>query len=822
MVTASLFASATDTSPHAQELDVIDFLKSFAEEPELVHGALELSEAERKRVKNEGRAWGGRFSGSRCKENFLDIACVVFDLDGDFKNGVDLGLVLQTLERWNVSYAVHSTFGSGFVAPFHKLRVIVPTNRPLNATEYAVFWDQLAPQLGADPATKNAERINFAPRIPAEHLGHYVCRVVTDRPLLAVSFSKSQPTSGRRNLNDVELGRAAGSKDWLSELETTESKNETLVRCAFRLGKLAALSGEGQDAATARVWAQCEGALKRNPSEVLDWSAAYDTCRRGVRNGFRAADEEANEDPLPPVADAPADKRLCDKADRDLAKFVKQLKNTPSVKLLERNAFLMGQHVATGAIDDETVRAMFSHAVADGELPAADISSTIETGLASGRAKRPSASQAWMNGLTPTKEGNFAASDKNVNVVLTAHPDCVGLLFTDTYSGTPMVSRMPPWECDTDTFPSPLLIDRDASSVMVWLSNLLRSDVSLHTAKEGLVAAAGKCEVNRFTDYLDSLTWDGTARLETWLSKYVGAKDDEYTRAVGRRWLVGAAARAFEPGCKFDNMLLFTGAQGIGKSTTFAALLPSSDLFTDKLPEDDKDCAVLLASKAIVEMSELSYARKRDRDHLKAFISSQTARVRPAYARVAQEFPRRAALVGSTNEASDFLDDPTGGRRFWVVTAGGQCDPGGVTAVRDQLWAEAVRLFRAGEPWWLSPTEEALAKEVQEIATFKDVFADKLEDYLENGIPESLCTTVAEDSGENYIELLDGQTDDGIPQFFTVEQVCTLFGMDLRRDQKRAAELLRSVGLKRGKREVVGGRKLQLYRRAQPDTFHEI
>src|SRR5206468_760866 len=53
----------------------------------------------------------------------------------------------------------------------------------------------------------------------------------------------------------------------------------------------------------------------------------------------------------------------------------------------------------------------------------------------------------------------------------------------------------------------------------------------------------------------------------------------------------------------------------------------------------------------------------------------------------------------------DFLHDPSGSRRFWVVPVGA-IDTRTLGVQREQLLAEAVVAHRSGEPRWLNEDEE--------------------------------------------------------------------------------------------------------------------
>jgi predicted P-loop ATPase len=214
-------------------------------------------------------------------------------------------------------------------------------------------------------------------------------------------------------------------------------------------------------------------------------------------------------------------------------------------------------------------------------------------------------------------------------------------------------------------------------------------------------AVLSLCTENRFDSLIDHLhslpPWDGQPRLDSWLVDYLDADDNAYTRAAGAAWLTAAVVRAFDPGAKFDHMLVLRGAQGVGKSTALRILAGGADLFSDAAFLHAKDAREILEVTAgvwILECAELDGMRKKDIETLKAAISRQADKGRPAYARSAVTVPRRFVLAGTTNEER-FLHDPTGNRRFWPVAVG-NVDMERLQADRDQIIAEALHRYRSG------------------------------------------------------------------------------------------------------------------------------
>lgn len=171
---------------------------------------------------------------------------------------------------------------------------------------------------------------------------------------------------------------------------------------------------------------------------------------------------------------------------------------------------------------------------------------------------------------------------------------------------------------------------------------------------------------------------------------------------------------AYRPGCKLDTALVLEGAQGIGKSSV-ARALAGEDYFTDHLPDlTNKDALIQIQGKWIVEMAELAGLNRTESDCIKSFMSTECDRFRGPWGVLAQDYPRQCAFIGTVNPEAGYLKDPTGGRRFWAVRCGDTLDLAGLRLDRDQLWAEAVAGFKAGDPWWLDTNKlEAAAKDQQ-------------------------------------------------------------------------------------------------------------
>ena len=280
--------------------------------------------------------------------------------------------------------------------------------------------------------------------------------------------------------------------------------------------------------------------------------------------------------------------------------------------------------------------------------------------------------------------------------------------------------------------------DEDAAALRVWMSHQYGFTPSHGDINDALIVVARSNRFHPVRDYLEPLVWDGKDRLATWLKvAFQSTDNDRYLELVGAKVLVGAVARVMQPGCKMDNVMILEGQQGKGKSTVIAALF--GEWFSDSpLPIGDKEAYQLIQGKWCFELGELDSFNKAEVTALKQFFSQQIDRFRPSYGRYAQDFPRQTQFWGSTNQDA-YLRDYTGNRRFWPVFCS-VIDRSWVTKHRDQLWAEAVHLYKTrhetGFQWWVSQeTEEdesdyAIVTEAQDARLQRDPWEDLLRPWL--------------------------------------------------------------------------------------------
>jgi predicted P-loop ATPase len=336
----------------------------------------------------------------------------------------------------------------------------------------------------------------------------------------------------------------------------------------------------------------------------------------------------------------------------------------------------------------------------------------------------------WVDKLKLWDNGEPKPIQFNVTVALREDPAWRGVIGLNEFTGNVELLRHPPWP-NAHWRQVRDWTDDDTLKATEWVQGV---DIC---APKSIVddAVNSVANENRFhpvRESLDGLEWDRKPRLDAWLSDYCRVADSSYVRAVGSRFLISAVARVYSPGCKVDCALILEGEQGIGKSTALRALF--DPWFTDEIADlGSKDASMQLRGVWGVELAELDAMRRAEVPRLKAFVTRTDDRYRPPYGRHVVDVPRQCVFCGTVND-SEYLRDPTGGRRFWPVKCLGKLDVPGLYQVREQLWAEAVARYRASEPWHLHEDELiSTATEEQEKRRSRDAAEEYLQEAFDAG-----------------------------------------------------------------------------------------
>ena len=397
------------------------------------------------------------------------------------------------------------------------------------------------------------------------------------------------------------------------------------------------------------------------------------------------------------------------------------------------------------------------------------------------RAERKAAKPGWLGGAQCDKYAEPRPNLFNTLLALREDPRLADLFAYNEMLRSPILQRAIP-ECAVacDTFVVRPVRDDDVTSLQEWLQRAGLEKIGKDVVHQAVDLRARERSFHPVLDYLHSLSWDGTPRLAMWLPVYLGCEGDDYHQTIGRMFLVMMVARIFAPGCKADYMLVLEGPQGALKST--ACQILAGEWFSDALPDirsAGKDVAQHINGKWLIEVAEMSALDKAEASALKAFITRTTERYRPSYGRKEVIEPRQCVFAGTTNE-NVYLRDKTGGRRFWPVKVG-KVDIEALIRDRDQLFAEAIELYRSGTRWWPDAKFELdIIAPAQEARYEPDAWEDCIETFL-NSHSRVTVLQVARDS-------LNIATD----------RIGTA-------DQRRISAALERLGWHRGKRTGASG-----------------
>ncbi|MGO2451206.1 VapE domain-containing protein [Pseudomonas taetrolens] len=336
---------------------------------------------------------------------------------------------------------------------------------------------------------------------------------------------------------------------------------------------------------------------------------------------------------------------------------------------------------------------------------------------------RPPAAGGWKDQLARTENGSLIAHMQNVELILGNDERWAGVITFSAFSSKIVKLRTPPYGGGTGDWG-----DIDDIRVMKWLAQQYNLRVKASSVIEAVSVVAHDNSFHPVRNYLNNLEWDRVQRLDTWLNTVMGVTQSGYSAKVGKRWMISAVARVMRPGCKADSVMILEGGQGEGKSTAMSIL--GGDWFMDTpFALGDKDGFQAIRGKWIIELGELDSFNKAESTKAKQFFSASTDTYRESYGRRTNDVPRQCVFVGTTNQ-DEYLKDATGNRRYWPVACT-KVDLEQLREIRDQLWAEAMFCYEAGEIWWVNRDETAMFSEAQDERFVVDEWEGPILTWLE-------------------------------------------------------------------------------------------
>lgn len=654
-----------------------------------------LPRVQQGQIKDVGGFVGGPLKGGRRKADAV-IWRQVVTLDADFAKGDLFASVEVMLGCACVMYSTHAHSPSAA-----RLRLVIPLTRPITPDEYPAVGRRIAADLGIDffdDTTYEPHRLMYWPS--TAHDGEYIFRSA-DEPWLDPDTMLARYPDWRDPSYWPESSRAQQTRQKLADKQGDPLTKPGVVGAFCR---------------TYSIQATIETFLSDIYGPVGDGRYTY--LPGSTAGGLVVYDGDT---------------------------FVYSHHGTDPIGGKLVNAFDLVRLHHFGPLDEDatpgtpTVRLPSYTAMLEFCQQDEQVRQTLGEELLSRAQDDFGKTDDWAKHLEFSKKGEITDSLSNLVLILRNDPNLQGVAY-NAHRGAIVLIESVPWR-KTREWKGPDWSDDDDAALRVYLEKVYKIWTP-SKLNDALAAVSHERAFHPVRDYLEGLPeWDGLPRLEELLIDYLGAEDSAYTRAVTKKTFTAAVARVMRPGCKFDYMLVLVGRQGIGKSTLFTRL--AGKWFNDSLSMADmrdKTSAEKLQGYWILEIGELAGFRKAEVESVKSFLSRQRDIYRPSYGRRTVEHPRQCLIVGSTNNDTGFLRDSTGNRRFWPVTVTGVSDDRAPWVMDDytvnQVWAEAVDAWRAGEKLYLEGKVAIEAQEQQKLAMEADERLGLIKDFLERLLPE--------------------------------------------------------------------------------------
>jgi predicted P-loop ATPase len=726
-ITISAAGSRKATFWPAQKLYWSEFLEKLkvpARGAETLAQYLSYPKSKQDELKDVGGFVAGTLKDNRRKaSNVLSRDVLTLDLDN-----IPPGSTQDTLRRiegLGCAYAVYSTRKHEEARP--RLRVLVPLSRTVTAEEYEPIGRKLADIIGielCDPTTFESSRLMYWPSCSVDSSYIYT---YGDKPFL-----------------DAD-GMLSLYKDWrkVSEWPAVPGAQQTNIKLAAKQGNPIEKTGVvGAFCRTYDIYKVLEFLLPGVYLPCEDGSGRF-TYSGGSTTGGAVVYENGSFLYSHHSTD-PAGGKLCNAFDLVRLHKFSQLDeeakvDTPANKLPSFTA------MCEFAVNDAYVAALLNQERY--EKATEDFFKPYEE-------EDPN----WMSKLQVSgTTGMPAKTIDNILIILENDPLLKNKMAFNEFANRAEISGPLPWDNSSSRR---TWANKDDAGLIHYLEHtyLIRGDKSIDRA---FTLCTYKHAFNGVQDYLKSLNWDGIKRVDSLLTAYLGARDTAYTRAVMRKSLSAAVARAMTPGCKYDYMPILVGPQGIGKSTFLRIL--GRQWFSDSLQTfEGKEASEMIQGIWINEIGELSGFNRSETNAVKQFLSRTEDIYREPFGKRTNPYPRRCVFFGTTND-SEFLKDRTGNRRFWPVDTGVKAPTKSVFDELedevDQIWAEAFVRWQLGEQLYLTGEARAEAEEEQETHRESNAREGIVREFIERPIPvnwdkrtlnERRLYWAAEYGGDNY------------------------------------------------------------------------
>lgn len=668
---------------------LVQRLSDFKRTGETVQEFRDMAPGERKSdIKDVGGFVGGYVKGRRLAGNVVNRSLLTFDIDFAKKDSVERIRLVLDGTAWCI-YSTHS-----HRPDYVRLRLVLPLSRDVTPDEYDAVARKLAEMLDIeifDDTTYEPHRLMYWPSCPRDAetvflteegepvdadalLGSYVdWRDFAQRPRSSRAREHRAPTGKRLEDPATKGGIVGAFCRAYSISQAIETFLSDVYEPTVQEGRYT--YKEGTTAGGLVVYDD-KFAYSHHATDPISGREvnAFDLVRI---HKFQEPEEAERLGDFARASDLPSYKRMA-----EFAGSIPEVKAESISHGLRQSAEEdFGAELPGGEMDIETL-----------------VKHLVKLGLRKGK-------------------GDVILSDPfNFKLICDNDPALKDTVRYDSFADRAEVTRDLPWR---PRGTERAWDDNDDKGLIWYISMRFKM-----TGKQAILDAHDlvirQSAYHPVRDYLNALSWDGTERLDTMLVDYLGAVDSPLVRAMTRKHMVAAVARIMHPGAKYDYALTLSGPEGIGKTTLIKRL--GMNWYSNSFSSGDvgnKESMEQVRGQWLIELGELVAVKKNTNEAFKNFITTDVDKYRPAYARKASEFPRQCVFWATTNERY-YLKGDTGNRRFWTVYVGDDIAVKDVFSMSqadvDQLWAEAVVRWKAGEPLYLPHDLDRQARELAEDA----------------------------------------------------------------------------------------------------------
>ena len=652
---------------------------------------------EQSKIKDVGGFVGGFLTnGHRDKSSVLYRQLITLDIDFSHEN-----FWWDFTMLFDCAAVIHSTHKSCAEKPRHRL--IIPLDREVSQEEYQAIARKIAGDMNIDlfdQSTFDVNRLMFWPSVSSDSEYYFECQ---DGPFLGANYVLGLYNDWH---DTSEWPAASGSDDAIKQAIKKQEDPE---------------NKKGIVGLFCRAYTIQEAI-------AIFLSDVYEPAGEGrytYTNGTTAAGLIVYEDKFAYSHHGtdPAGGRLCNAFDLVRIHKYGHLDVGREKNEQDKKSFKAMEELA--AKDPQVKKHIAEEKLAEAKFEfAEEIESAEEQDT------------SWTSELTVNTKGEYENSANNLNVIFQYDLFLKNAFKLNTFDNKRYIVKSLPWRKIDEAEP---LRDVDYSGVRNYIE-CIYGIVSSQKVDDALALELEKKKFHPVIEYIKSLQWDQTPRIDTLLIDYFGAEDNAYTRAAIRKILCAAVTRVFHPGAKFDTALILVGPQATYKSTFVKKLGKNwfSDTFTTV---QGKESFEQIQGAWLIEIAELSGLKKAEVETIKHYISKCEDSFRPAYGRTIETYKRQCVFFGTTN-SKDFLRDPTGNRRFLPVDVRPEFATKSVAEELtneeiDQIWAEAYELYKQGEPLYMAGEEDMLAKIEQCKHSEQDERKGIIEEYLNAKYPDN-------------------------------------------------------------------------------------